>query len=91
MHSPKNSHLEVVNRSLRYLKLSFEKGILFKKNKELNLEVYTNANRLRSIINQRSTPGYCTFLGGYLVTWRSKKKGVVARSSAKAKFWIIAQ
>jgi len=31
------------------------------------------------------------FLGGNLVTWRSKKQNVVARSSAKAEFKAMAQ
>ena len=34
----------------------------------------------------KPTLGYCTFLGGNLVTWRSKKQNVVERSSAKAEF-----
>ncbi|XP_048235664.1 uncharacterized mitochondrial protein AtMg00810-like [Ricinus communis] len=37
-----------------------------------------------SIIDRRSTSGYCTFVWGNLVTWRSKKHNVVARSSAEA-------
>ena len=37
-------------------------------------------------MDRRSTLGYCTFVGGNLVTWRSKKQNVVARSSAEAKF-----
>ncbi|RVW46787.1 Retrovirus-related Pol polyprotein from transposon RE1 [Vitis vinifera] len=39
----------------------------------------------------RSTTGYCTFLGGNLVTWRSKKQNVVARLSAESEFRAIAQ
>ncbi|RVW78772.1 Retrovirus-related Pol polyprotein from transposon RE1 [Vitis vinifera] len=38
-----------------------------------------------------STTGYCTFLGGNLVTWRSQKQNVVARSSAESEFRVIAQ
>ncbi|RVW59878.1 Retrovirus-related Pol polyprotein from transposon RE1 [Vitis vinifera] len=36
--------------------------------------------------DRRSTSGYFTFVGGNLVTWKSKKQNVVARSSAEAEF-----
>ena len=39
--------------------------------------------------DRRSTSGYCTFLGGNLVIWRSKKQNIVARSSAEAEFIAI--
>ncbi|RVW57580.1 Retrovirus-related Pol polyprotein from transposon RE1 [Vitis vinifera] len=35
---------------------------------------------------RRSTSGYFTFVDGNLVTWKSKKQNVVARSSAEAEF-----
>ncbi|RVW54333.1 Retrovirus-related Pol polyprotein from transposon RE1 [Vitis vinifera] len=37
-------------------------------------------------ILRRSTSGYFTFVSGNLVTWKSKKQNVVARSSAEAEF-----
>ena len=64
---------------------------MFKKGAELTLEAYTDADYAGSIVNRRSTSGYCTFLGGNLVTWRSKKQNVVARSTAEAEFRAMAQ
>ena len=40
--------------------------------------------------DRRSTSGYCTYIWGNLVTWRSKKQSVVARSSVEAEFRAIA-
>ena len=43
------------------------------------------------MVDRKSTSGYCTLLGGNLVTWRSKKQNVVARSIAESEFRSIAQ
>ena len=50
------------------------------------MAIYTDADFAGSPLDRRSTIGYCTFLGGNLVSWRSKKQNVVARSSAEAEF-----
>ena len=42
-------------------------------------------------MDRRSTTGYCTFLGGNLVTRKNKKQNVVARSSTESEFKAIAQ
>lgn len=70
--------MEAVVKLLKYLKTSPGKGILFSKNNRLRVEAYTDA--------RKSTSGYCTFVGGNLVTWRSKKQSVVPRSSAETMF-----
>ncbi|XP_062009953.1 secreted RxLR effector protein 161-like [Rosa rugosa] len=52
----------------------------------LDLLTETDADWAGNITNRRSTSGYFTFVGGDLVTWKSKKQKVVARSSAKAEY-----
>ena len=91
MHNPKEVHLQAANKVLQYLKGSLGKGILFKQSSRLILEAYTSANYVGFVIDRRSTTGYCTFLSGNLVTWRSKKQSLVARSNAEAKFRTMAQ
>ena len=41
--------------------------------------------------DRKTTTGYYTFVGGNLMTWRSKKQDAVSRSSAKAEIdlWLM--
>lgn len=56
----------------------------------LLLEAYIDAHYTGSFVNKRSTFGCYIFLGGKLVTWRSKKQDVVSRSTAESEFRIMA-
>eukprot|EP00252_Welwitschia_mirabilis_P002409 TRINITY_DN1235_c0_g1_i6.p1 TRINITY_DN1235_c0_g1~~TRINITY_DN1235_c0_g1_i6.p1 ORF type:complete len:1428 (+),score=264.56 TRINITY_DN1235_c0_g1_i6:585-4868(+) len=91
MHDPRESHMQAVFRILKYLKSAPGKGLLFSKNGHLKIEAYTDADWAGCPDDRRSTTGYCTILGGNLVTWRSKKQSVVARSSAEAEYRAMAQ
>ena len=82
MHSPTEVHLEAVYRILRYLKGSPGKGLFFKKDNEREIKVFTDADWAGSLEDRRSTTGYCTFVWGNLVTWRSKKQNMFTRGSA---------
>ena len=90
MHDPKVKHMQAVDRILQYLKVTPGKGLLFKKGEKLSMEIYANADYASSIIDGRSKIGYCMFMGGNLVTRRSKKQNVVTRSSAKVEFQAMA-
>ncbi|RVW32553.1 Retrovirus-related Pol polyprotein from transposon RE1 [Vitis vinifera] len=90
MHAPGPEHFEVVYRILRYLKETPGRGLLFKSRGHLQIETYTDADWAGSIVDRRSTSRYCSFVGGNLVIWRSKKRNVVAKSSAEAKFRVVA-
>ena len=86
MHGPKIPHMDVVERILRYLKFALGKCLLFSNHGHLKVKGYTDVDWARSANDRTSTAGYFTFAGGNLVTWRSKKQQVVARSSAEAEF-----
>ena len=83
--------MEVVIRILRYLKSSPGKDLMFLKNIHLIVDGYTGADWARNIKNRKTTSGYFTFVGGNLVTWRSKKQKVVALSGVKAEFRVMAK
>lgn len=90
MHDPRSTHMEAVSRILRYLKGCLGKGLLYTRQGNVQVEGYTDADWAGSLDDRRSTSGYCTFVGGNLVSWRSKKQSVVARSIAEAEFRAMA-
>ena len=91
MHAPYEEHLDAVYRILRYLKAAPGKGLFFGKTNDRDVAIFTDADWAGPITDRKSTSGYCTYVWGNLVTWRSKKQGVVARSSAEAEFRAMAQ
>ncbi|CAL8174330.1 unnamed protein product [Prunus armeniaca] len=86
MHYPSEDHMGAVMRILRYLKVTHGKRLIFSKYGHTDVEGYKDANWAGSVTDRCSTFGYFTFVGGNLVTWRSKKKKVVSRSSAEAEY-----
>ncbi|GAA0152218.1 hypothetical protein LIER_37447 [Lithospermum erythrorhizon] len=47
-------------------------GLLYKNYKHTEIQGYTDADWAGSF-DKRSTSGYCVFVGGNLVSWKSKK------------------
>ncbi|XP_020272465.1 uncharacterized protein LOC109847644 [Asparagus officinalis] len=91
MNNPTKEHIEAAYRILRYLKSTSGKGLAFTKGSDRGIKVFTDADWAESLSDRRSTSGYCTFVWGNLVTWRSKKQSVVARSSAEAEYRAMSQ
>ncbi|RVW47126.1 Retrovirus-related Pol polyprotein from transposon RE1 [Vitis vinifera] len=91
MNNPIEKHMTAVIRILRYLKMTPGKGLFFQRTTKKEIEIFSDADWAGSVTDRRLTSGYCSFVWGNLVTWRSKKQSVVARSSAEAEFRAMAQ
>jgi Reverse transcriptase (RNA-dependent DNA polymerase) len=89
MHSSRTPHLEAINRILRYIKGSPGKGIWMKNNNSNEVCGYSDADWAESF-DRKSTTGFCTIVGRNLITWKSKKQNIVARSSAEAEYRAMA-
>ena len=79
MQAPYEEHMEAVNRILRYFKTTLGKGLMFKKTNRKTIEAHTDSDWVMSVVDMKSTSGYCTFVWGNLVNWRSKKQSVVSK------------
>jgi Reverse transcriptase (RNA-dependent DNA polymerase) len=90
MHDPREGHMDAVYQILRYLKNAPGTGLIFRKNGHLSIEGYCDSDWASYADDRKSTSGYCMFVGGNLVSWKSKKQTVVARSTAEAEYMAMA-
>ncbi len=90
MYAPRHPHYAAIYRILHYLKGAPSRGLLYKPCDSLFVTSFSDVDWAGCRFDRWSTFGYCTFVGGNLVTQRSKKQNVVARSSAEAEYRAMA-
>lgn len=90
MHDPRDTHLQLLKRILRYVQGTLYHGLHLHKNSSRELVAYSDADWVGCPDTRRSTSGYCVFLGSNLVAWSSKRQHTVSRSSAEAEYRGVA-
>jgi hypothetical protein len=83
---PKEVHLRVVKRILRYLVHTPKFGLWYPRGSTFDLIGYSDADWAGCKIDKKSTSGTCQLLGRSLVSWASKKQNSVALSTAEAEY-----
>ncbi|XP_058189468.1 secreted RxLR effector protein 161-like [Rhododendron vialii] len=82
----RTTHWAALLRILRYLCGTLQ----ISSTSSLTLHAYADANWAGDVNDRKSTYGLCVFLGDSLISWKSKKKYVVARPTAEAKYRAMA-
>ncbi|KAI3757628.1 hypothetical protein L6452_05170 [Arctium lappa] len=90
MHDPREPHLHALKRILRYIRGTLDHGLQLHVSPGSDLIAYSDADWGGCPVSRRSTSGYCVFLGENLVSWSSKRQGVISRSSAEAEYRGVA-
>ena len=85
------NHWTVVEQILCYLKGALRRGILYNNHGHNKIECFSNADRVGSKEDGRSTLGYYVFVGGNIVLCKSKKQNVVSQSSADSEYRAMTQ
>ena len=63
------------------------RGLIYRRHSHLRIKAYSDAGYR----DRKSTTGYCTYIRGNLITWKSRKHKVVSCSSAESEYRAIAE
>jgi hypothetical protein len=86
---PKEAHLSVIKRILRYIKHTPSFGLWYPKGASFQLLGYSDLDYAGCKIDRKSTSRGCHMLGRSLVSWSSKKQNSVALSTAEAEYITV--
>ncbi|XP_050901975.1 secreted RxLR effector protein 161-like [Lathyrus oleraceus] len=84
--APKESHLKVVKRILRYLNGTSKYGIWFSKGSDYSLVGYSDFDFAGCNLYRKSTSETCHLFSNSLVSWHSKKKVSISLSIAEVEY-----
>jgi hypothetical protein len=86
MECPREMHLLVAKRIMRYLKGTLEYGLFYKKGVKSDLIAFTDSDYAGDQDDRRSTSGYVFMMGTGAISWSSKKQPIVTLSTTEAEF-----
>ena len=87
---PRDSHLKVAKRILRYLKKTGDLVLFYPAGDSFNLVRFADADFASYQVDRKSMSDMTYFLGSSLVSWGTKKQNSVALSTAEVEYVVVA-
>nr|KYP62968.1 hypothetical protein KK1_017529 [Cajanus cajan] len=88
--SPTTAHHQATFRVLRYLKGTPGLGVFLSAHSSLQLKAFSDFDWAGCVDSRRSITGFSVYLGSSLISWHSKKKTTVSKSSSEAEYRALA-
>ena len=86
MCDPKHIHMIAVKHILRYVRGTIAYGLKYTSSGGVMLHGFTDSDWMGSVVDRKSTSGYCFSLGSAMISWSSRKQGSIAQSTAEAEY-----
>ena len=84
--NPKESHMIVLKRIIKYVKTIANFGVWYSKDTNDVLDKYFDADWAGNAHDRKSISGGCFYVGNNLVSWMSKKQNSISLSTAKVEY-----
>jgi hypothetical protein len=90
MHTPREPHLALIKRILRYIKGTLYYGLHIGISDPCSITAYSDADWADCLDTRRSTSEFCVFLSDHLISWSSMRQTTISRLSAEAEYRAVA-
>lgn len=86
LDKPTKTLWTAAKRILRYIKETIDYSLVYEKNTNNEINIYTDADWGTDKVDRKSTSGVAVYYGKNLIAWMSRKQTTVALSTAEAEY-----
>lgn len=90
LHAHTTQHWTSIKRILRYLRHIVGLGLQIVRSSSMLLSAFFDVDWVGCLDDRSSTRGFVVFIRTNLISWNSRKKAIVSRSSTEAEYKVLA-